>query len=247
MGEMADAFGGGVLADIERLRPSWCSGWLGEMVLDPSQSMGDLKADIRDEWGGEKFLIQILAVDGSVLQKHSLPIAGPPRVEGRRIYRDAEDIPEARQAPQKPLQAGPDPFASQSVTLMGMIMEDASKNRTTVLDSVKEMMGQVQAGQREFFSALAIREEDTEKRASFLSQVQEFEKGAAALDGLRTSLGGDDGDDHDGEPPPGSISEMATEKFAEAMIKRFMKDEPPESRTNGTPHQRGRTRIPDAR
>jgi hypothetical protein len=72
---------------IERLKPSWCMGWLDTVECDPEEPFSH--EYIRDTWGGQRFKLTINDELGQYITRFRISIDGPPKRNGR-ILEDPE-------------------------------------------------------------------------------------------------------------------------------------------------------------
>jgi hypothetical protein len=201
---------------LERLRPTWAAGWVGEIMID-DHDVGGLMEYIAQEHGGQQYRGVLVNEDDVVLLTVRIPIAGPPRRRGRETPRHIwEGVHDERATTthatmQQPtvVQASPSidvaglagAFA-QIVTAIGGI---GGRGDHQVLDAVREMATQSQQSNRELVNAVLTARTQDNNRQTLATQLQDFKRTANAIEEIREVFGAADG----GGAPPQENDPMA--------------------------------------
>jgi hypothetical protein len=193
LAELARLLRPGTTVRLERMRPSWCAGWLEDIELEAG-GMRDLYDHVRNEWGGQRYRMQVLMPSGQVAFTSSLNISGPPLHEGRRIDRDEWEgygSSSRRANPQAQQQRAP---AKDDLTgILGvfkLIMDTQSESTKQSLESVRELVRNSAAQNQDLIEALANRDGERAGRTSLREQLGEIVEATQAIEGVRKVLGG---------------------------------------------------------
>lgn len=245
-GQMADldeGLGQSVVVSIERLRPRWCAGWLEDADADPA-NLGELREYIADEWGGSAYR---LTING---EERALKIAGPPKAEGRRVYREDWENERAPGRTAQPAQSQQPPQESTMINLLSLVMSEGRESRNAVLDSVKEMQAMGANNIQNLLSQLSANREQAQASTSFGAQVAELRQGMAAVKELKDDIA------EDAPEPPEPTEDIGIRGHAErslvdAITARFVGPSPTaQAPTQGQaappPNGKARGPIPEA-
>lgn len=177
---------------IERVRPSWCAGWVEDYVID-LDGLADLYDHIRSEWGGQVYSVKVLLPDGATAFTSRLAIAEPPRHEGRLINRDVWDGSRSTTR-ENPAPAQPQPGSSpigQLADFMRLFVEQNNRVADTQLAAVRDLVTNSQAQTGELVRAVVARDEQRAGRESFAHQLGDILEATEALEVVRDRLGTD--------------------------------------------------------
>lgn len=193
LAELARALRPGTTVRLERLRPSWCAGWLEDIELEAG-GMRDLYDHVRNEWGGQRYRMQVLMPSGQVAFTSSLNISGPPMHEGRRIDRDEwEGYGQSSRRSANPQQQRTQPKGDELSGILGvfkLIMDTQNEATKTQMESVREFVKNSAAQNQDLIEALALRDGEKAGRASLREQLGEIVEATQAIEGVRKVLGG---------------------------------------------------------
>jgi hypothetical protein len=225
MRKLAELIKPGVAIRIERVRPTWAAGWIEDYPTDGAgDALGELYEHLRDEHGGQLYRLTILAPGEQPLYVGAQAIAGPVRVSGRAMGRDAFEMatrPPVERAPS----SAPDPFPIGSIVtaLAGFLqtmMERQDKSAQMQLDAVRDM---VRIGQKQgsdlAAAVLQVRADERESKG-LASQVTELIEGMDAVEAVKKRFGGGNKsgreDDHT-DPMNGVLAEAAKSFLGNVM------------------------------
>lgn len=172
----------GYVLRLERLRPQWCDGWVGDVVVETS-NMGEVYEFVRSEFGGQHYRVVVLGAQETPVYEGRLSIAAPPRAEGRPINRDAWENALAGRTAAPERDPNPRTVVERSggsdgsAGLIKMLFDQQRETSNATLDAVKEMMG----GVREMVTSVLQQREDSATRGSFASQLGEMVDNTRAL------------------------------------------------------------------
>ena len=187
----------GVSIRIERSRPTWAAGWLEDHPLEATgDALSELYEHLRDEHGGQLYRLTVLSPGEQPLYVGSQAIAGPVRVNGRAIGREAYELSQRpaneRVANAAPAPAEPFPIA-QIVTALGsfvsLLISEQDKRSQMQLDTVRDMAKVGQRQSSELVSAvLQVRQDEREQRG-LVGQVTDLIEGLDAVEAVRSRFG----------------------------------------------------------
>jgi hypothetical protein len=225
---------------IERLRPLWAAGWVENVALDMADP-GAIREHVATQWGGQDYLLTVLAADGSPVQEHKLRIAGPPRDQGRLVHRERFE----GEPPPQPQHAPPAP-AAPPIDMLGMlqlVMNESRESRNATQETVAAMAEAHHKNQAELLATIAESRAEAQAQTGLVGQLREFTAATREVDKIKTQLGG-------GAEAGGGLRDTANEQLLGMFLDRFAVPKQP---TNGhrqpqaPPRRRGpRPPIPDA-
>lgn len=198
-------------ARIERLRPTWASGWVEDYPLD-SDGLGELLAYVRDEHGGQNYRITVIAGDGGALYTSRVPIAGMPRKHGREVPRSKWDGSED-EAPSRSIRDAATETRSREfgertngdlaelVRALGETMHGSGNGRDHVLDAVREMTDRTSKQTTELIRAIVETRSMERQSSGLVGQLREVVQATEAINEIREALAVEDrpsrgGDEH---------------------------------------------------
>ncbi len=251
LGKLADTIGAGMTVRLERVRPSWCAGWVEDRELDTAD-LGELYAEVAATWGGERYRVTVIHPSGQVLHTATIRIAGPPRLHGARINRRAWDA--ALQGTE--LDQGGVPTAAAvvapaagaleqlggEVSFLKLFLDEQSKSRDHIYGTV-ERMAQTHAKQtHELIEAFAKEATQNRERTSLTGQLAEVAESMQAVDGLRTAVADSiPKPPEDEEEPTSPLARRAGEMFLEKV---FAAEEAAPTQPRPTPRRSRRRPAP---
>lgn len=248
----ASLLGAGVQLRIERLRPTWCAGWLEDTELDEG-ALGELLAYVRDEWGGQKYRVSILHPQtGHTMHSVALPpISGPPREQGkiitREVYearmegRDVAPGPRATPAPASTTAPAIDPLA-----LMDRFFDLHEKSSKATVEAVREVARVGQERQTELLTTFDRNYQRQGEQKSLRAQLGELRESVSAVEELRDELT----PELDDAPEDSSTSPLVDEAKRQFVKRIFDEDGVSSSARpvngNPAPTPKPSSNIPDA-
>lgn len=184
---------------IERLQPTWCTGYLEDFVLTPDLAgVNELRSYLRDTYGGKVFRVSVLYANGQPAWESRINIDGPPRYEGALIFRDrwnGDKAPEVRQPVQQQLQQHQQPQQQSTASVfsdlkevLGFAIEFATAGSRDRDDKMVAMMREASVQQKELVQSILQRDTATAKSQSFVGQLGEFVTASQAIDQVRDML-----------------------------------------------------------
>lgn len=183
----------GTTVRIERIRPSWASGWLEDLTLSQG-GYGELLEHLQEEYGGKKYRLTVLLPNGSPGFEATQDIAGPPLDEGSEVDRDEwngqpgkRERERARERNAIPAAATTPTQGLDAVALVKLMLEmqAAGAERT------ERAMAQLATQNRETLqSVLQVRE--VERGPNLVEQLGELEQAKRALDRMGRVFGAAD-------------------------------------------------------
>lgn len=208
---------------IYRRRPLWCTGWLEDIELEEG-TLGELLAYLKNEHGGERYLAEILTVDGRVGFRAVLPVAGAPRRAGRVVSRDEWEGTASSPRQAAPVQAAPAgvaPDAGFAISLLDKVI--AAQERQT--ESFTKSLQAVVASTQETLAQSAKRAAQAAPTSDLGSTIRQLAEAKESLDQLGDAFR-DDGQPTIVTPPPSPMTEILKVAVANEMGK---KQAPPPS------------------
>lgn len=206
----------GYVLRLERLRPSWCGGWVDDIAVE-STSMSELYSQIREEFGGTHFRVIVLGVQETPIYEGRITIAEPPRRRGRPINRD--DWEQAldgrtRAANPQPVAVAAAPAVSDANAglqqqLIQMLFDQQRQTSTATLDAVREMTTRTAT----MVSEVLQRREDNSSRGSLAAQLGELVEGTRAIQKAGRVFGAAAGSGDGGEDVNDSMVKQAGSLF----------------------------------
>lgn len=173
----------GYVLRLERMRPSWCDGWVEDIPVE-SASMGELYRQIREEFGGTHYRVIVLGPQETPVYEGRISISEPPRRRGRPIDRDGwEQALEGRSRAANPqpvaaVAAAPsDASSGMNFELMKMLFQQQRETSDATLAAVKELMNRT-AG---MVSEVLQQRETSNARSSLSEQLGELVEGTRAI------------------------------------------------------------------
>lgn len=131
--QLARALRPGLILSIERTRPSYAAGWVGDYEQETA-SISELRAHLADEHGGQVYKVAVLDPGGIPLFASTLRIAGPPKREGRIIPRhqwEGRD-PELPPPPPRHADEGNGGLGALGQIFQGLLNMNANANKETL-------------------------------------------------------------------------------------------------------------------
>lgn len=246
LAELARALRPGTTVRLERLRPSWCAGWVEDIELEAG-GMRDLYDHVRNEWGGQRYRMQVLLPSGQVGFTSSLNISGPPMHEGRRIDRDEwEGYGNSRRAsnPQQSTQRTQARGGDDINGLLGifkLFMDTTQEGTKQQLESVRELVRTSAAQNQDLIEAIATRDGERNGRASLREQLGELVEATQAIEGVKKVLGAgrqnNSRREAEDDPMQGALREATKHFVTNAMGSFFSRKQGP-SQGQPPPQQR---------
>jgi hypothetical protein len=176
----------GIVVAIERIRPSWCAGYLEEYTID-EEGLSELRDYIRDEYGGQVYRLTVQFPDGRPAYISKIPISGRPRDRGRPLSRDTLEGNPA-QVPAVQSQAAPAPGQGDSM-LWSKLLDITIGNNEKVLQAIERMGANQTASTRHLIETIVEARERGDERRGFLGSLQEVVDATSALDQVKDMLG----------------------------------------------------------
>jgi len=242
IGRLTAALQPGILARITRLRPVYANGWIEDYPLD-SSDVGELLEYLASEHGGQTYRVTLLSPDGQPYLHCKVPIAGPPRKNGRLAPREAWTGEEERR-PTTQAQA-PQPAAPSFEPLtkiLEMMLENERRSADQrveserhasekLLGSVRELISTASKGNEELLKGVIAARRDESESQSLGAQVKRLRADIGAVSELSQAITADDRSAIVPKDKPdldGMFQTAASDFLSKAMQAKFMK--PP---TNG--------------
>lgn len=225
------ALGSSVTIRIFRTRPSWCAGFLEDSTAE-IETVGELLDYLREEYGGLRYKIQALSPRGDPMFEATIPIAGPPREQGRLINREAwEAFARGEQyrppvSVQAPAAAPASPASGPAVdvtALLGMIISESRANNAAILESMRHQSEAQQRQNTEIIRAMQGPSQGATLAESFrgvAAAAGELGKVGKALRQLAPPAPADGG--AASAPDPDALRKAARENFMMNMIGQSM-------------------------
>lgn len=220
MRELASALQLGITCHIERVRPTWCRGWIEDYPLD-GESIGELKAYLRDQHGGTDYKVVCLAENGAPLFSAKLPISGPPKEEGYPIDRDEYETAQGGRRPGAPARTNggnpADAFAGLA-SIMTLVLNEARESRNATLESVREMSKETRESTDKLVQQVVKVQEEDQKRASLPSQLAELSESVSAVEEIKKTFTPDQEPQRYGSGDMDELVHIAGRRFMERVI-----------------------------
>ena len=255
LAELASQLQPGAVLRLERVRPSWCAGWLVDYPLEHGD-LGEAFAFIQEEYGGQVYKTTVIAGE-TPMYTAKISVAGPPRDGGRLIQRWQWEGGEAPATAAQPAQQGVG--TSDMMQLFTLMMQQQQAAMGAQLAAVRESVDR-QAAHTESLMQRVIdaraqedeRRQAVEHRQSLAGQLQELAEAKSALDKagkMFTRAGAAAEDDQDSDLVKGALKEAAAHFATQALGAQFSGAPAPARRqpgANGLAKRRS-AGIPDAR
>lgn len=174
---------------VERLRPTWCAGWVEDYVIDLG-GLADLYAHLKSEWGGQVYSCRVLLSDGTTAFTSRLAVAGPPKNEGRIINRESwsGEAPASRPATPAPAPSAGGADLSALGQLMALFAEQNARVLDSQMSNMRELVSSSAAQNQNLIQAIADRDGERNARQSFAGQLGELIEATEALEHVRGAL-----------------------------------------------------------
>lgn len=181
----------GVTMLVERIEPQWCSGFLGYYELE-SGNVQDLYVYMKETWGGRRYKLTALSVDGKPAWDMRLNISGVPLDEGQAIDRVQYlglPTPATTTAPAQQHYAPPQqPQQVDALAIARLVLEaqrEGAKERTQGFEALVSSQAEQTRG---LVEAVTRRDQDREQRSSFRTQLNEVVEASQELEQVRRVL-----------------------------------------------------------
>jgi len=204
LNELARQLRIGTTVRIERIRPSWASGWLEDLTLSQG-GYGELLEHLQEEYGGKKYRLTVLLPNGSPGFEATQDIAGPPLDEGSEIDRDEWNGQPGKRERERTRERNAIPAAAttpapapglDAVALVKLMLEMQAAGAERAERAMRELATQ---NRETLQSVLQVRE--VERGPNLVEQLGELEQAKRALDRMGRVFGaaerpsGEAGDD----------------------------------------------------
>ena len=234
MRHLAELIKPGVEVRIERSRPTWATGWIEDYpIASVGDGLQDLYQHLRDEHGGQLYKLTVLASGQHPVYVGSVAIAGPVKVGGRIVGREAFEPP-ARD--RQPAAAAPSAPAAQPfdlgaiVALAGQaltaIMSSQKESAQLQIEAVRDMVRSSQKQTSELTSAVLQVRSDERDRTGIAGQLGELAEAFTAMDAVRKRFGAA----KDAEPTDemqGALAEATKGFLSNVMTSMATRQQPP--------------------
>lgn len=228
MQALARALRPGVQVRIERMKPAWCAGWIEDLSLDTG-SVGELLEQLREEWGGAAYRCTVLQPNGLPAFELRIPIAGPPRNEGKRIDRDTwtgeRSVNPAPVAPQ--VIHAPANDLGGILGVFQMIMDTNARATDAQMAAMRELSERSAAQNQGLIEAM-LQSRTAEARGGSLSgQLTELMEANRAIERVKRNFGaasGETAQTEDDGPIQGAVKEAAKDFFKHVIASEFVKN-----------------------
>jgi hypothetical protein len=226
MRKLAATIKPGVSIRIERSRPTWAAGWIEDYATDGvGDALQDLYEHLRDEHGGQLYRLTVLAPGEHPVYVGAVPIAGPVRVEGKKVGRAEFELSAQPPAPaQRAQNPQPDNGSAMLASMgqfMGLLMQSQEKAAQLQIEAVRDMVRSSQKQGSDLAAALLQIRHDEHERRGLASQVGELIESMSAFDEVRKRLGGgarsSSGDAENPDELQGALGEAMKHFFGNVM------------------------------
>jgi hypothetical protein len=180
LAQLAAALTASLSVDIERTHPLWCKGWLETYELQ-SPDVRELRAYIKEEYGGQTYRISVLNSAGAVLYSGKLDVAGQPKDQGRAITRDAWD-PQAGAVKTGAADNG------LGGGLVGKVIDMMRESTRDQMNAVKDMVTASRQETKDLIASIVQVRANENVQQSFASQLNGFVETTVAVDKVRKRL-----------------------------------------------------------
>lgn len=184
---LSQALRPGVTLRLERVRPTWCMGWVLDYPVSEGDSLSELRELVRDEFGGQSYRAYVLGPGDVVLFEGKLDIAAPPKDGGRNINRlkwEGRDEPTT----EKQSHAG-DELGGLSGFLK-LFMDQQRATSDAQLESVKSMVTSTHEQTTALMRSVVDARGAESKQRSFGEQLGELVDATRGIEKARKQLFG---------------------------------------------------------
>lgn len=199
----------GLILSIERTRPSYAAGWVGDYEQETA-SLAELRAHLAEEHGGQVYRVSVMDPGGIPLFTSTLRISGPPRREGRvwqrHQWEGREKDPDLNPPPPPPPRDSG--LAALGEIFQGLLNMNANANKET-LRAVQELNARTSQHTSELIAQIVNQRAD-ERRPNFVETLREVAAANDALRDVREAIAAD-------RPEP--VSRAEQENVLEAGLK----------------------------
>lgn len=189
----------GLTLSIERTRPNWCSGWVGDFEAQDGD-ITELREYMDDEFGGQSYKVSVIDPGGQILFVTQMKIAGQPKRDGLVIDRRTWEGRPA--APPQPQQQASSDGSGTMMEAMGKIFENllgvTTRNADRTLEAVEKMGANQTENTRRLIETIVEGREKTDRKSSFVHTLNEVREANAAMRDVKDALREDD----PAAPPP---------------------------------------------
>jgi hypothetical protein len=244
IGQLARVMRPGVSVRVERTRPSWCAGWIEDVVLHAG-TVSELLEYLQEECGGRTYRCSVLLPNGQIAFESVVHVAGKPLHEGRPIDRDewngerSSSSSASNSRRDQPRQRNGEMGTMFEVMKMFVDMQkDATK---TQVENMRELTKNLGDQNTKVLNALQAGGKSNGP-TSLAGQLGELLEGARAIEKAKRMFGaaaprernqGDD-DDDDGDVMKGAMKEAMKHFLGNAIASNFTRKTP----TQGAPQRR---------
>jgi len=217
LNELARQLRIGTTVRIERIRPSWASGWLEDLTLSQG-GYGELLEHLQEEYGGKKYRLTVLLPNGSPGFEATQDIAGPPLDEGTEIDRDEWNGQPGKRERERarernaipPAATTPAAAAALDPVALVKLMLDMQRDGA---ERAEKSMRQIAEQNREMMQSV-LQVQQGREAPNLVQQLGELEQAKRALDRMGRVFGAADrsSDDDDDGVMSGAMKE-ATKHF----------------------------------
>jgi hypothetical protein len=180
---------------ITRLRPSWAAGWIEDYMLDAGDDLTSVYEYLREEYGGAKYEIMVLA-GSTPMYEASIAVAGPPRDRGRVINRDvwegasSSSSSSSSSTPATVERTSSDGAGLAVITTFAKMFIDSQQRATDAqLASVRDMVQATQRSTGELATAVLENRERGDRRQSLGAQLNEVVEATRAVERVKKAIG----------------------------------------------------------
>lgn len=245
----------GMAVRVERIKPTWCAGCVEPRMVVKSGAMEDLIEHLREEWGGQTYLVTVLQPNGSPAFESNLTVCAPPRYEGRLIYRETWNGEGPPPEPERKRRGNPDdepPRHAQASTFSDMrvmfeLLKDvmqASSDKS--LQAVQDIIANSRAEKEQLIEAVTSLRSQEVRGGNLVEQLGEFMTAQKALERVGKAFGAAANPAvEDEDVMKGALKHAAKDFLGNALSSHFMKRPTapaPNARMPAPAHARTRAR-----
>lgn len=185
---------------IERVRPSWCAGWIEDLALDEG-NLSELYEHLAEEWGGKSYRITVLLPNGAPAFEARIEIAGPPLEEGSPIDREEwagqpgkrdRERREAREAiPSAARTRNPEGGGFDVIALLKLLMDTQKDANDRQIAAMRELQT-TSAAQNQGLIEAMLEARSAERGPTLVQQLSELGEAKRAIDRMGRVFGAAD-------------------------------------------------------
>ncbi len=193
---LASAFKPGMRLRLSRLRPTWAGGYLEDYPITVGESLASYYEHIKDEYGGQSYMVEVLGAGDVQVFEGAVTIAGPPKEYGKVINRakwegrDDDDAPRARNAGDVDRAPRARDDGSSMMAFVKMFVDMQQATNASQLATVKELVTETRQQTQSVLQTLVTTREQQEHKTSFATQLAEIVDATTALDRVKKVIAG---------------------------------------------------------